>query len=82
MCAYECTVICVVGQFDNIGLVVGCLPSGSTYVTASPSCHDTAIQDPYLVSYTFYARWLSLYSTFLNSKNLLVSSPFLATQVL
>ena len=38
---------------DNIGLVVGCtvcLLSGSAYVTASLSCHDTAIQDPYLVS--------------------------------
>ena len=28
---------------DNIGLVVGCLPSASTYVTASPSQYMTQL---------------------------------------
>ena len=55
---------------DNIGLVLACLPSGSTNVTASPSQYMLqAIRDPYLVSCTFYACWQSLYSPFLNSKN-------------
>ena len=46
---------------DNIGLVLACLPSGNTDVTASHSHYDPAIQDLYLVSCTFYVRWRSLY---------------------
>ena len=34
---------------------------------------DPAIQDPYLVSCTFYGCWQSLYSPFLNSKYFLFS---------
>ena len=33
---------------DNIVLVLACLPSGSTDVTASPSRYDQATQDPIL----------------------------------
>ena len=46
---------------DNIGLVG--VSTKWSYVTASPSHHDTAIP-VYLVSFTFYACWPSLYSPF------------------
>ena len=38
---------------DIIGFVVECLLSGSTSVTASPSCHDPAIQEPSLVLFMY-----------------------------
>ena len=61
---------------DNIGVVLACLPSGTTCVTGSPSCYimTQPSGSPILSPVLFIVD-----DPFLNSKNffLLVSPPFL-----
>ena len=63
---------------DNIGLVLVCLPSGSTDVAPSPSKYMTQPSGIPILSPVLF---MHVGDPFLNSKNLLVSLPFFATRV-